>query len=201
MSHKIDNIPDIQPQPQSCGDISFNHDTCELHGKPDCDCHHHDRDLSPSEIEELKKKYEQLIREATAARDALVDKVLKLDDLATETNATANKDEILAALSPYIVSNLTTDLEPFTKAGEYHIVFKHQLRPDRPDTIEIPFILLVHVSPNGDIIQERWTSGGYIDRAKAYNSESWGEWSEQYNYASKADIEDAKQWAAIGWVL
>ena len=102
---------------------------------------------------------------------------------------------------PYIVSNLTTDLEPFTKAGEYHIVFKHQLRPDRPDTIEIPFILFVQVSPNGDIIQARWTSGGYIDRAKAYNSESWGEWSEQYNYASKADIEDAKQWAAIGWVL
>lgn len=98
MSHKIDNIPDIIPQPHSCGDISFNHDTGELHGKPDCGCHHRDIDLSPSEIEKLKKQYEQLIREATAARDALVDKVLKLDDLAHETNATENKNEILAAL-------------------------------------------------------------------------------------------------------
>lgn len=104
-------------------------------------------------------------------------------------------------LDAIIVSNLTTDLAPFTKAGEYHIVFKHQLRPDRPDTIEIPFILLVQVYPNGDIIQVRWTTAGYIYRVKAYDSESWGEWSEQYTYASKDDIEEAKQWAAIGWVL
>lgn len=198
MSHKIDNIPDIQPQPQSCGDISFNHDTCELHGKPDCDCHHHDRDLSPSEIEELKKKYEQLIREATAARDALVDKVLKLDDLATETNATANKDEILTALSPYIVSNLTTDLEPFTKAGEYHVVMRRYVEQEQYE-ISLPYILYVQITPRENITQILVEPGNY--KVRTCINGVWSEWGEQYNYASKADIEEAKQWAAIGWVL
>lgn len=184
MSHKIDNIPDIQPQPQSCGDISFNHDTCELHGKPDCDCHHRDRDLSPSEIEELKKKYEQLIREATAARDALVDKVLKLDDLATETNATANKDEILAALSPYIVSNLTTDLEQFTKSGVYHIV--HRLTLPNQSIVENTYVLYVLVNPN-EIVQVLADANGYKVRVKS--SDTWEDWSDKHSYVFSEDIE------------
>lgn len=99
---------------------------------------------------------------------------------------------------PYIVSNLTTDLEPFTKAGEYHIVMRRYVEQEQYE-ISLPYILYVQVTPRGTITQILVEPLSH--KVRTCIDGVWSEWSEQYIYASKADIEEAKQWAAIGWVL
>ena len=98
----------------------------------------------------------------------------------------------------YIVSNLTTNLEPFTKAGEYHIVMRRYVEQEQYE-ISLPYILYVQVTPIGNITQILVNPGNY--KVRTCINGVWSEWGELYNYASKADVEEAKQWAAIGWVL
>ena len=88
-------------QPSECGkqrhcgeDMSFNHETGEIKGytppeKSGCHCNENP----------YKEQYEKLIAEAEAARDEFLQKAKDLEGIAKETNATANKEAILAAIA------------------------------------------------------------------------------------------------------
>lgn len=87
-----------------------------------------------------------------------------------------------------VVSNLTTDLDPFTKAGEYHIVMRRYVEQAQYE-ISLPYILYVQVTPRGTITQILVDPLSH--KVRTCIDGVWSEWGEQYNYASKADVDYA----------
>lgn len=79
--------------------------------KQSCGCNQ--KTYRPSELDALIAQYEKLIKETQDARETLLQQILALEDIAHETKATANKNEILLAIQEISHS---VDITPITSS-------------------------------------------------------------------------------------
>ena len=75
-----------------------------------CNCN--TQDVLPSKLDIAIAEYKEMARKAEEARDEFLQKARALEDIAKETNATANKEAIIAA-----VNNAQPDLSTVAKQG------------------------------------------------------------------------------------
>ena len=97
MSHHIDGNSTPPPRQHHCGDMSFNHETGEMQGLPECSCA--PSEIGPTRLDLLIVQYEELLRETAAARDALIEAALGLSGIETQTDAAANRQAIIDAIT------------------------------------------------------------------------------------------------------
>ena len=74
------------------------------HNNPSKQCCCDTGTILPSELDKKIEEYERLIEETTVARDRFIQQELNLEGVAHEDNATANKNEILAAIASHSVT-------------------------------------------------------------------------------------------------
>lgn len=72
-----------------------SHITHKDPSKKPCGC---DPTIKPSRLDQLIAEYKQLIQETTALKNELIGKIRSLEDVATETQATVNKQEVRSAV-------------------------------------------------------------------------------------------------------
>lgn len=98
MSHHIDNNrrPPL-PLVQHCADLSFNHETSDIKKGP-CTCKCNTGEVKPGKLDLIISQYEELMKAMHEAEAAFIAKAMELEDIAHETNATANTQSLMAAI-------------------------------------------------------------------------------------------------------
>lgn len=110
MSHHISN--NNPKQPCQCATTAVgkhNITPKDLERGGGCGCH--PQDLSPSRLDQAIEQYNKMSEEAEAARERFERAAERLEGVATEINATANKNAILLA-----ISEKSFDIAPITNA-------------------------------------------------------------------------------------
>ena len=101
----------------------------------------------------------------------------------------------------YVSSIDDPALEAYTDAGMYTVCVSSRFS-SKYYTLAITYSKgpsRIGVPPRTTYMQTLFNRDGYYTRSKV-NSGDWSDWDE-YLYSSKADVQEAKDWAVVGWVL